>query len=98
MFFLVRKLFLLVVTMFLVSVAVFVITEASPGNVARNVLGIYVTPEQEASFLAQNGLNRPVWERYLFWLVGSDWLAGRRSGLELVRLRTEQGFVEWWAR
>ena len=98
MFFLVRKLFLLVVTMFLVSVAVFVITEASPGNVARNVLGIYVTPEQEASFLAQNGLNRPVWERYLFWLVGSDWLARQRSGLELVRLRTEQGFVEWWAR
>ena len=37
----------------LVSAAVFLITEASPGNVARNVLGSFITPEQEASFLAQ---------------------------------------------
>jgi len=80
----------------LVSVAVFLITEASPGNVARNVLGAYVTPEQEASFLEQNGLNRPVWERYYYWLFGSAARAERVSGLDLKRLKTDEGFVEWW--
>ena len=50
--FILRRLLLMLLTMFLVSVAVFVITAAAPGNVARNVLGIQVTAEQEASFLA----------------------------------------------
>ena len=49
--------------MFLVSVAVFLITESSPGNVARNVLGAFVTPEQEASFLAQMGLDKPIYRQ-----------------------------------
>jgi peptide/nickel transport system permease protein len=95
--FLVRRFFLLIVTMLVVSVAVFLITEASPGNVARNILGAYVTPEQEASFLEQNGLNKPVWERYYYWLFGSAGRAQRISGLDLKRLKTEEGFVEWWA-
>ena len=36
--FIVRRILLLLLTMFLVSLAVFLITESSPGNVARNVL------------------------------------------------------------
>jgi peptide/nickel transport system permease protein len=50
--------------MVLVSIAVFLITESSPGNVARNVLGAFVTPEQEASFIRQAGRDteRHVWE------------------------------------
>jgi peptide/nickel transport system permease protein len=55
--------------MLLVSVAVFLIAESSPGNVARNVLGAFVTPEQEASFLAQVGLDKPVYTRYFYWLL-----------------------------
>ena len=78
--FIVRRFFLLILTMLLVSAAVFLITEASPGNVARNVLGSFITPEQEASFLAQMGLDKPVYERYLNWLVGSDWRAARKVG------------------
>jgi len=88
---------LLLLTMFLVSVAVFLITESSPGNVARNVLGAFVTPEQEASFLAQMGLDTPIYLRYLYWLGGSDWHASQKVGLRLKRITTEQGFVEWWA-
>jgi len=84
--------------MLLVSVAVFLITESSPGNVARNVLGSFVTPEQEASFLNQTGLDEPVWLRYIYWLAGSDWHAETRSGFSLERLNTDQGFREWWAR
>ncbi|KPJ77924.1 MAG: peptide ABC transporter permease [Deltaproteobacteria bacterium SG8_13] len=95
--FIVRRLVLLLLTMLLVSMAVFLITEASPGNVARNVLGAFVTPEQEASFLAQLGLDKPVWQRYVHWLFGSDWKAARKIGLRLKRLVTEKGFVEWWA-
>jgi len=95
--FIVRRILLLLLTMILVSMAVFVITEASPGNVARNILGAFVTPEQEASFLAQLGLDKPVWVRYLYWLVGSDWQASDKVGRPLKRIMTEKGFVEWWA-
>ncbi|MGD2269869.1 MAG: ABC transporter permease [Desulfobacterales bacterium] len=95
--FIVRRILLLLLTMVLVSMAVFLITESSPGNVARNVLGAFVTPEQEASFLAQVGLDKPVYVRYLHWLFGSDWLASRKVGLPLKRITTEDGFEEWWA-
>jgi ABC-type dipeptide/oligopeptide/nickel transport system permease component len=95
--FILRRLLLMLLTMFLVSVAVFVITAAAPGNVARNVLGIQVTAEQEASFLAQNGLDRPVYERYLYWLAGTDWLAASRIGLPMKKIITPDGFTEWWA-
>jgi len=95
--FILRRFFLLLLTMFLVSVAVFLITESSPGNVARNVLGAFVTPEQEASFLAQMGLDKPIHTRYLFWLLGDDWYASYKVGLPLKRITTEDGFDEWWA-
>lgn len=83
--------------MLLVSIAVFLITEASPGNVARNVLGAFITPEQEASFLAQMGLDKPVYVRYLYWLVGSDWWARRLVRIPLRRITSKEGFEEWWA-
>ncbi len=95
--FIIRRFFLLLLTMVLVSVAVFMITESSPGNVARNVLGAFITPEQEASFLAQTGLDKPVYVRYVYWLVGSDWEASRKVGLPLKRVTTDKGFQEWWA-
>ena len=95
--FILRRFFLLLLTMFLVSVAVFLITESSPGNVARNVLGAFVTPEQEASFLAQMGLDKPIHIRYLFWLLGDDWYASYKVGLPLKRITTKEGFDEWWA-
>ncbi len=95
--FIVRRILLLLLTMFIVSVAVFLITESSPGNVARNVLGAFVTPEQEASFLAQVGLDQPVFTRYFYWLLGSDWSAERKIGMPLKRITTENGFEEWWA-
>ena len=95
--FILRRVFLLAITMLLVSAAVFMIVESSPGNVAKNVLGAFITPEQEASFLAQMGLDKPLWQRYLYWLVGSDWHAARKVGMGLERRVTPNGFVEWWA-
>lgn len=96
--FILRRFFLLLLTMLLVSVAVFLITEASPGNVAKNVLGAFITPEQEASFLAQMGLDKPAYVRYTHWLLGSDWLADGKVGLPLERVTNKDGFVDWWAR
>jgi peptide/nickel transport system permease protein len=95
--FILRRFFLLLVTMILVSMAVFLITESSPGNVARNVLGSFVTAEQENSFIAQMGLDKPVYLRYANWLFGSDWHAARKIGFPLKRIVTEKGFQEWWA-
>ncbi|MBD3306425.1 ABC transporter permease subunit [candidate division KSB3 bacterium] len=95
--FIIRRFVLLLLTMVVVSIAVFLITESSPGNVARNVLGSFVTPEQEASFLAQMGLDKPVWLRYVYWLIGSDWHAEQKVGMSLKQITTEDGFEEWWA-
>jgi ABC-type dipeptide/oligopeptide/nickel transport system permease component len=95
--FIVRRSSLMLLTMLLVSIAVFVITEAAPGNVARNVLGIHITPEQEASFLAQTGLDKPMLERYFSWLVGTDWRAASQVGMPVREITTEDGFKEWWA-
>lgn len=96
--FIFRRFLLLLLTMLLVSMAVFLITESSPGNVAKNVLGAFITPEQEASFLKQSGLDQPAHIRYVYWLIGNDWVASRKVGLPLVRHTTEEGFVEWWAK
>ena len=95
--FILRRLLLMVLTMFLVSVAVFAITTAAPGNVARNALGAQITPEQEASFLAQNGLDKPMVTRYIHWLIGADWQAARAVGLPMRQITTRDGFKEWWA-
>lgn len=95
--FILRRFFLLLLTMLLVSVVVFLITESSPGNVAKNVLGAFITPEQEASFLEQMGLDKPLYQRYLYWLAGSDWYAASKVGMSLKRITTPTGFTEWWA-
>ena len=96
--FIVRRLGFMLLTMFIVSVVIFAVTEIAPGNIARNILGPFATPEQEASFLAQLGLDQPLYIRYITWLVGSDWRAERLVGMPLRRIKkpgTE--FYEWWA-
>jgi len=96
--FIVRRLGFMLLTMFIVSIAIFAINEIAPGNIARNILGPFATPEQEASFLAQLGLDQPLHIRYITWLAGSDWRAERLVGMPLQRIKkpgTE--FYEWWA-
>lgn len=98
--YIVRRLMTMLLTMVIVSMLVFAIVEIAPGNVARNMLGAYVTPEQEASMSRQLGLTRPVYLRYISWLFGSDWQAQREIGLPLRQTITEQGLVkksqQWW--
>jgi peptide/nickel transport system permease protein len=95
--FILRRFFLLLLTMVLVSVAVFVIAESSPGNIAKNVLGAFITPEQEAAFIRQNGLDQPMAVRYLHWIAGNDWIATKKINMPLKRITTPEDFEEWWA-
>ncbi len=96
-----RRLMTMLLTMVVVSMLVFAIVEIAPGNVARNILGAYATPEQEKSMENQLGLDRPVWIRYVSWLFGSDWMARNAVGLPVRRIEISQGVVQshkqWWA-
>jgi peptide/nickel transport system permease protein len=99
--FILRRLITMVLTMVIVSIIVFAMVEIAPGNVARNILGAYATPEQELSMSKQLGLDRPVVIRYISWLFGSDWQATRQVGLPVHEIVISQGTVDkyqqWWA-
>ncbi len=99
--YIVRRLMTMLLTMVIVSILVFAIVEIAPGNVARNILGAYATPEQELSMSKQLGLTRPVVIRYISWLFGSDWQASPEVGLPLQETVSTQGLVkksqQWWA-
>lgn len=99
--YIIRRLFTMVITMLVVSIVIFAVVEIAPGNVARNILGAYATPEQEKSMENQLGLDRPVATRYISWLFGSDWQAERKIGRPLKEIVVQQGIVErfrqWWA-
>ncbi|RME83818.1 MAG: ABC transporter permease [Caldilineae bacterium] len=84
--------------MFLVSIMLFFFLEVGTGDVTVKILGIESTPEQRASYRAQLGLNAPAWQRYLDWLIGSDWRAEKRVGYPLVTVKNPNtGESEWWA-
>ena len=78
--FLVRRFVFLLFTMLFVSAIIFAISELAPGDVVRHMLGAFATPEQEESLREQLGLNRPVWTRYVSWLV--DQLGKRQYRLD----------------
>ena len=94
--FLVRRITFLLITLVFVSIAVFMVTELAPGNIAVNTLGNTITPEQEASFNAQNGLTESAPTRYIRWLLGSDWRASRQIKQPITRVRNEDGNLSWW--
>ncbi len=96
--FLFRRIVFLLLTMFLVSLLVFFIVELAPGNIAVNTLGNTITPQQEASFNAQNGLDQPALTRYIRWLIGSDWEAATRIGAPVTRVNDPQNDrFSWWS-
>lgn len=65
-----RRIFLAIVTLFIISLIVFMGVEALPGDTATAYLGQSATPESLAALREEFGLNAPVHERYLAWLVG----------------------------
>ena len=96
--FLVRSVVSTIVTILLVSIGLFLLIEVGSGDISVKILGVFATPEQRASYRAQLGLNAPVWQRYLDWLVGNDWRAKSRMTYPLTTLKnTKTKGIEWWA-
>jgi peptide/nickel transport system permease protein len=96
--FLLRRVFFLIMTLIVVSIAIFAISEIAPGNIAINSLGNTITPEQEASFNAQNGLDQSGATRYVRWIVGSDWQASGLVGAQVQRFYdATNNRYNWWA-
>lgn len=87
--FLLRRVIFLTLTLIFVSIAIFAITELAPGNIAVNTLGNTITPEQEASFNAQNGLDQTPTERYIRFIFGSDWQVEEDVGFPITRVFDE---------
>jgi peptide/nickel transport system permease protein len=63
-----KRLGYLVLTMFVVSFAIYMISEFTPGDVARKILGPFATQRQVELLTEQMGLNRPVFIRYFEWI------------------------------
>lgn len=96
--FLVRSVFSSVITMLLVSVALFLLIEVGSGDITVKILGVFSTPEQRASYRRQLGLDASVQQRYLDWLVGSDWRAEAQVKYNLTAVANQTtGELEWWA-
>jgi peptide/nickel transport system permease protein len=66
--FFLKRLASLVFTMLVVSALVFAAFEFTPGQVATKILGPFSTQDQRDRLMAELGLNRPVYERYIEWL------------------------------
>lgn len=74
--FLTRRFLFTLLTLLIVSIAIFAVTQLLPGDVAKNILGQWSTPEDYARLREKLGLNRPAWAQYLEWLtkfVRGDW-------------------------
>src|SRR6266849_6397105 len=63
-----KHLLFLCLTLLVVSFIVFVMTEFTPGDVARKMLGAYATQEQVAILTKEMGLDRPVLVRYFEYI------------------------------
>jgi peptide/nickel transport system permease protein len=66
--FVAKHLLFLSLTLLVVSFLVFMLNEASPGGVARKMLGQYATQEQEDALTRELGLDRPALVRYVEYM------------------------------
>ena len=96
--FLLRSIVSTIITMLLVSGILFLLMEVMGRSVSVQVLGVFATPEQLASYDNQLGLDQSPWQRYLDWLAGSDWRARDKVGYPLVAVSSSgSNEEEWWA-
>ena len=69
-FFLLKKLGAALVTLFLISVLTFCVFQILPGNPAHIILGVDADPLQVEALSKEMGLNLPLQQRYVNWVVG----------------------------
>jgi len=96
--FLLRSIVSTIITMLLVSGILFLLMEVMGRSVSVQVLGVFATPEQLASYDNQLGLDQSPWQRYIDWLAGNDWRARDKVGHPLVTVPNPGSSEdEWWA-
>lgn len=96
--FILQKIFRALVTVWLIVTTVFVVLRLS-GDPAIYVLGLEVAPEALDAFREQWGLNKPIWEQYLFFIqnmfhgdFGQSLIEGR-SAMEAVLARLPKTLI-----
>ena len=68
--YLLRRLAGFAVTLFVAALVIFFLLNLLPGDPARFILGINATPEAVAALRVQMGLDAPVHERFIQWVLG----------------------------
>ena len=58
-------------TLVIVSLIIYSAVELLPGDMAEAILGQGATPETLAAFRSEYGLDQPVWQRYVNWVLGA---------------------------
>lgn len=58
-----------IVVLFVVSVITFIVLMIIPGNPAQLILGADATPEMVAELTASMGLDKPLYQQYINWLL-----------------------------
>ncbi len=86
-----KRLLYLLLTMFVVSLLVYGLMEATPGDVARKVLGPFATQDQVDRMTIEQGWDRPVFIRYIEWV--GDLLRGDLGYSSLYK--TEVNNIIW---
>ena len=95
--FIVRSIISVIVTMLLVSITLFILLEVGSGDITLKLLGVFSTEAQRESYRKQLGLDRPAYQRYFDWLVGTDWQVSGRLDYPLVVVQNPQtNEPEWW--
>ena len=87
--FILRRLGFMLITLLASSIIIFIATQILPGDVAKMVLGRFATAEALTNLREQLGLNRPLIEQYLSWLVNfiqGDWGMSLSSSTPVMEL------------
>jgi peptide/nickel transport system permease protein len=66
--FLLKRFALALITLVLLSMIVFAAAQLLPGDIGRNVLGPFASPEDVTKFNHEHGVDRPVYEQYWTWI------------------------------
>lgn len=77
------------ITIVVISLVTFLATNVVPADPAKAALGKFATADQVAAYRAQQGLDRPVGQRYIEWverLAEGDWGTSVLSNIKVTQL------------
>lgn len=68
--FIVKRIALLIVALFVISLVIFAALRVLPGDIAAIMAGTNASPERVTALRSQLGLDKPLVQQYLDWVVG----------------------------